>query len=231
MPFSQSMDAHDPIAATEVLRRKGVDVLTSQDDGIATLDDEGLLARAADLERVPLSQDQDFLRIAAQWGVSLGGLVDALELLKTCCDPAELRDLLSIDAYPLRPIDDRFVFPVINLGNDLAAGFHDDADYEAFLKAIGDLNARRPIEVCGYCLMPNYVHRLILTLEPRSAALCRACLSSTPCVITAATIGGGHVWQGRFKKPLIQDDDHPLTSLRYIEANPLQARTVESADD
>ena len=37
----------------------------------------------------------------------------------------------------------------------------------------------------------------------------------------------GHVWQGRFKSPVIQDDDHLLTVLRYIEANPLRARMVE----
>ncbi len=39
----------------------------------------------------------------------------------------------------------------------------------------------------------------------------------------------GHVWQGRFKSPVIQDDDHLLTVLRYIEANPLRARLVEHA--
>lgn len=33
----------------------------------------------------------------------------------------------------------------------------------------------------------------------------------------------GHVWQGRFKSPVVQDDAHALTVLRYIEANPLRA--------
>ena len=41
----------------------------------------------------------------------------------------------------------------------------------------------------------------------------------------------GHVWQGRFKSPVIQDDDHLLTVLRYIEANPLRAKMVERAGD
>src|SRR5262249_60396619 len=36
----------------------------------------------------------------------------------------------------------------------------------------------------------------------------------------------GHVWQGRFKSPVIQDDEHLLTVLRYIEANPLRAGMV-----
>jgi putative transposase len=36
----------------------------------------------------------------------------------------------------------------------------------------------------------------------------------------------GHVWQGRFRSPVIQDDEHLLVVLRYIEANPLRARMV-----
>jgi putative transposase len=42
---------------------------------------------------------------------------------------------------------------------------------------------------------------------------------------------GGHVWQGRFKSPVIQHDDPLLTVLRYIEANPLRANIVARADD
>jgi putative transposase len=36
----------------------------------------------------------------------------------------------------------------------------------------------------------------------------------------------GHVWQRRFKCAFNQDDDHLLTMLCYIEANPLRARLV-----
>ena len=71
--------------------------------------------RATELGRVLFSQDQDFLRIAAEWqsradpssallrpqrGVSLGLLADDLELLLTCCDPEELQDRVTY--LPLR---------------------------------------------------------------------------------------------------------------------------------
>src|SRR5258707_7673418 len=36
----------------------------------------------------------------------------------------------------------------------------------------------------------------------------------------------GHVWQGRFKSPVIEEDDHLLTVMRYVEANPFRARMV-----
>ncbi|HEV3260424.1 MAG TPA: hypothetical protein VG013_26450, partial [Gemmataceae bacterium] len=41
----------------------------------------------------------------------------------------------------------------------------------------------------------------------------------------------GHVWQGRFQSPAIQDDEHLLTVLRYIEANPLRAGMVTDLKD
>jgi hypothetical protein len=116
MPLALYMDVHVPIAVTESLRRRALDILTSQDDGTATQDDDTLLARATELGRVLFSQDQDFLRIAAEWqrqgrpfpgvffaaqqGVSLGGQADDLELLLTCCEPEELRDRVTY--LPLR---------------------------------------------------------------------------------------------------------------------------------
>jgi hypothetical protein len=41
----------------------------------------------------------------------------------------------------------------------------------------------------------------------------------------------GHVWQGRFRAFPIQEDDHLLTVLRYIERNPVRACLVERAQD
>ena len=41
----------------------------------------------------------------------------------------------------------------------------------------------------------------------------------------------GHVWQGRFKAFIIQDDDHLRTVLRYVERNALRAELVARAAD
>jgi len=118
MSLALYMDVHIPVAITEALRRRGLDVLTSQDDGTTTLEDELLLARANDSGRILFSQDQDFLLIAAEWqqhgksfvgiffsaqqGASIGGLADDLELLLTCCEPTELRDRVTY--LPLRSL-------------------------------------------------------------------------------------------------------------------------------
>ncbi len=55
------MDVHVNKAITLGLRRRGVDVLTAQEDGSATLADPALLDRAAVLGRLIFTQDDDFL--------------------------------------------------------------------------------------------------------------------------------------------------------------------------
>ena len=43
--------------------------------------------------------------------------------------------------------------------------------------------------------------------------------------------GIGHVWQGRYRAFPIQQDDHLLTVLRYVERNALRANLVARAED
>src|SRR5207248_3197188 len=40
----------------------------------------------------------------------------------------------------------------------------------------------------------------------------------------------GHLWQGRFKAFPIEEDEHLLTVLRYVERNPLRAGMVTRAE-
>lgn len=55
-------DVHVPRPITDTLRGRGVDVLTSQEDGTRTFADEMLLDRAGELGRVLFTHDTDFLR-------------------------------------------------------------------------------------------------------------------------------------------------------------------------
>jgi predicted nuclease of predicted toxin-antitoxin system len=60
------MDVHVDFAITAGLRLRQVDVLTAQEDGTTRLDDEPFLDRAASLNRVLFTQDEDFLTIAGE---------------------------------------------------------------------------------------------------------------------------------------------------------------------
>jgi predicted nuclease of predicted toxin-antitoxin system len=116
MPLPIDMDVHIPLVITEGLRRKGIDVLTSQEDGTSEMDDEALLDRATALGRFLFTQDQDFLRIASdrhgsgipflgivvahQQGASLGRIIDDIELIASCGELAEFSN--QVTYLPLR---------------------------------------------------------------------------------------------------------------------------------
>jgi Domain of unknown function (DUF5615) len=107
------MDVHIPAAVTSGLRRRGIDVLTCQEDGQDTAGDEELLQRATDRDRVFVTQDDDFLAIAAEWqqagrdftGIAyahqlspgIGELIDDLELLSLAAEPDEINNRVT---YP-----------------------------------------------------------------------------------------------------------------------------------
>jgi predicted nuclease of predicted toxin-antitoxin system len=61
MSLGLYMDVHVPRSITRGMRRRGVDVLTAQDDGTARLVDPELLDRATALGRLLFSQDEDLL--------------------------------------------------------------------------------------------------------------------------------------------------------------------------
>jgi putative transposase len=132
---------------------------------------------------------------------------------------------------PLRPIDDGLVYHVINRGNNRMNVFRKQADFRAFLDALADLKARKPFRLYGYCLMHNHFHLLLQPIETTVSRLVQSLLVSHTQRYHKHYRSGGHVWQGRFKSPVIQADEHLLAVLRYIEANPLRARLVVRAED
>jgi hypothetical protein len=115
MPHSILLDVHVPIAVAESLRRRGIDVTTAQEEGIALLDDESLLAQATMQGRVLATQDADFLEIISRWraigrdsggvifarqGISIGILIEGLELCLYGLSGDELRN--QVVFLPLR---------------------------------------------------------------------------------------------------------------------------------
>jgi hypothetical protein len=96
------MDVHVPYAITRQLRLRGVDVLTAQEDGAATMPDPELLGRATALGRALVSQDDDLLVEAHmrqqaaipfagvifghQLRVTIGQMTNDLELIFNICD-------------------------------------------------------------------------------------------------------------------------------------------------
>ncbi|MBE0540515.1 MAG: DUF5615 family PIN-like protein [Verrucomicrobia bacterium] len=105
MSFALYMDQHVPAAITRGLRRRGVDVVTSAEDGTAAWEDPQLLDRAGALGRILFTRDSDLLAEAtrrlrageqfatvvhaAQLEVSIGRCVTDLEIIAKAGLPEE----------------------------------------------------------------------------------------------------------------------------------------------
>jgi len=133
---------------------------------------------------------------------------------------------------PLRPVADGLIYHAINRGNNRERVFFGAGDFWAFLKALAQTQLRYPFRLFGYCLMSNHFH---LVLQPEDRQSISRILQSLTVAHTwhyhRYHKSVGHVWQGRFKSPLIEGDAHLLTVLRYAESNPLRGGMVADLAD
>ena len=125
-----------------------------------------------------------------------------------------------------------YCYHVLNRGNGRRTVFHEEADCDAFVKLLNEANEHVPMRLLAFCLMPNHFH---LALWPREDGQ----LSDYMAWLLTAHVrryhnhyhSSGHIWQGRFKSFPIEEDNHLLTVLRYIERNPVRANLVPRAQD
>jgi putative transposase len=106
------------------------------------------------------------------------------------------------------------------------------ADYEAFVRLFDQAHERCPMRLLAWCLMPNHFHLVLWPREDGDISRWMQWLLTTHVRrYHEQHRTTGHVWQGRFKAFPIQQDEHLLTVLRYVERNPLRAGLVAGVGD
>ncbi|MEX2287019.1 MAG: transposase [Planctomycetaceae bacterium] len=125
-----------------------------------------------------------------------------------------------------------YCYHVINRGNGRAKVFRKHGDFESFMTLLTEACERVEMRLVSFCLMPNHFH---LALWPRHdgdlSRFMQWLLTAHVRRYHQHYRTSGHVWQGRFKAFPIQQDEHLLTVLRYIERNPVRAKLVARAED
>jgi putative transposase len=125
-----------------------------------------------------------------------------------------------------------YCYHVLNRGNARAEVFHKPGDYEAFLQAVNEASVRLPMPLFAFCLMPNHFHMVVRPHGDSDLSRWMQWLMTTHVRRYLKHYAhSGHVWQGRFKAFPIQDDNHLITVVRYVERNPLRAGLVSCAED
>jgi putative transposase len=130
-------------------------------------------------------------------------------------------------ARPLRVELAGGLYHVIVRGNERRNIFRDDSDRVRYLARLAFYREKFGFQLLAYCLMDNHVH---LAVEMGKAPLSRIMAgvqSSYTQYFNRRHERCGHLFQGRYKAFLVEEDPYALALLRYIHENPVGARVVE----
>ncbi len=134
-------------------------------------------------------------------------------------------------ARPWRIEYEGALYHVLSRGNQQQDIFFQDGDRRSFLKAIGQMSERYDVDIFAYVLMDNHYHLLIRT---NSANLSKSMQWLGTTYSTRFNLRherNGHLFQGRYKSIIFENDAYLLRLSYYIHRNPLRAGCVKRLID
>ena len=118
------------------------------------------------------------------------------------------------------------LYHVMSRGNEQLDIVRDDHDREKFLEILGNMSKRHGVEVHAYVLMNNHYHLLLRTPRANLSKSMQWFAVSYTRYFNTRHVRNGHLFQGRFKSILMENDAY-LTQLScYIHRNPVRAGIV-----
>ena len=125
------------------------------------------------------------------------------------------------------------IYHVINRANARVQIFDTDADYKQFETVLEEATERVGMRILAYCIMPNHWHLILHPVHDGDLQKFMGWLSMTHTQrwhAAKGTIGQGHLYQGRYKSFVCQEDKHFITLVRYVERNAKRAGLVSRAE-
>lgn len=121
------------------------------------------------------------------------------------------------------------VYHVTARGNERRPVYRDDRDREEYLARIAEYRDRFQFQLLGYCLMTNHVHLAVRTGVVPLSRIMGGLHSTYTQWFNRRHRRVGHLFQGRYKAFLVQEDCYLVALIRYIHRNPVEAKLVERA--
>ncbi len=115
------------------------------------------------------------------------------------------------------------VYHVILRGINGQVIFQDNEDYEKFIETIKAYKEVSRYKIYAYCLMSNHIHLLMKEGNEDFGIVFRRIGVKFVYWYNQKYNRRGHLFQGRYKSEIVEDDRYFLTVLRYIHQNPAKA--------
>lgn len=107
-------------------------------------------------------------------------------------------------------------------GNERKAIFRADADRYHFLELLSELGERFGARIHAYVLMDNHFHLLVETPEANLSRAMQWLGVSYSVWFNRRHDRAGHLFQGRFKAQIVEDDAGWQEVARYVHLNPVR---------
>ena len=133
-------------------------------------------------------------------------------------------------ARPLRIEYPNAGYHVINRGNQRGTVFHDDWHYKSFIEKLGYFATEFQVSVYAYCCVPNHFHLYLRTRQANLSRFMQSFLTSFCVSSNKKRHSSGHIFQGRFKAHLVEDELYRSRLSRYIHLNPIRIKAFREAN-
>jgi len=124
------------------------------------------------------------------------------------------------------------IYHVLNRANARVQIFDNNKDYKQFEDILEKAVEKYDMRLLAYCIMPNHWHLVLYPRKDGDLSLFMGWLTNTHTRrwhTEKGTVGQGHLYQGRYKSFLCQEDNHFLTLVRYVERNAKKANLIQKA--
>ena len=119
------------------------------------------------------------------------------------------------------------IYHIIAKGNRGQRIFLDDADREKYLSYLKAARRRFGLEIFCFALLDNHFHISLRTPSPNLSTAIRWLLTSYSVYFSVRHKQGGHLFAGRFKSILVEDESYLVTLSYYVHLNPVKAGLVK----
>lgn len=123
------------------------------------------------------------------------------------------------------------IYHVIQRGNNKEYIFKDELDKGYIISLLKQYKEGLQYRVLGFVLMSNHYHIMIQPLNANLQVIFHRINSSYGRYYNHKYERSGHVFQGRYKSIIVNDESYLLGLLRYIHQNPVKANMVKKIED
>lgn len=118
------------------------------------------------------------------------------------------------------------LYHVLSRGNERKDIFRDARDRLMFLDVIGEMSGNYDVDIFAYVLMSNHYHILLRTNQANLSKSMQWLALTYTRRFNNRHFRTGHLFQGRFKSIIVQNDAYLMRLSCYIHRNPLRAGII-----